>query len=91
MQADEREMWQREGWDWFNYRKAGTMLAQDDAEEPQWAELRIDFTPEDGTAQGTYEARVEACPSIETEHTTNYAAIYTHPQYVVTRLNKANR
>lgn len=85
MQAAEREMWQREGWRWFEYHKSGVVLDQDtgDKENPQWAEIRVEFASPDGGVRGAYEARVELCARVETEHTTGYPDIYAYPQYVV--------
>jgi hypothetical protein len=88
MQAAECEMWQREGWAWFGYRKTGQVLAQDDAEEPGWADVRIEYkVPQTGLC-GAYEARVEVQRRIETISTTGYEHTYPYPQYVVTRLEK---
>jgi hypothetical protein len=91
MQAAEREMWQREGWDWFEYHKVGTVLAQDPSpdgaeHEPQWAEVRVEFS---GTnIAGAYEARVEVCEPITTEYATGKPDTHAYRQYVVTRLVK---
>jgi hypothetical protein len=86
LQAAEREMWQREGWRWLGYHKSGSILARDDAESPQWADVHIEFAAPDGSARGAYAARVELCAHVETEHTTNDLATYPYPQYRVTRL-----
>jgi hypothetical protein len=87
-QVAEREIWQREGWDWFSYPKSATVLAQDEAEEPEWMEVRLEYeTPKTGVC-GAYEARVEIQHRIETIGTTGYERTYPYPQYVVTRLEK---
>ncbi len=88
MQAAEREMWQREGWAWFSYPKTGQVLAQDEAEEPEWVEVRVEFENPETGARMAYEARVEVQQRIETIGTTGYEHTYPYPQYVVTRLDK---
>ena len=88
LQAAEREMWQAEGWRGLDYHKSGVVLAQDDVdrEHPQWADVRVEFASPDGLQRGAYQARVERCASIETEHTTNYPNTYAYPQYRVNSL-----
>ncbi len=88
MQAAEREMWQREGWHWFDTPKEGTILAQDaDNQEPRWADVRIEFSELDGRL-AAYQAHVELGQPVETEHSTAEAHTYPYPQYVVTQLEK---
>jgi hypothetical protein len=89
MQAAEREMWQREGWEWFDYHKSGITIAQGaDGESPLWAEVRIKFAARDKNIQGAYAARIEVNRQVETEYATNNTETYPHRQYVVTRLEK---
>jgi hypothetical protein len=78
MQAAEREMWQREGWCWFDLPKRGMILAQDEGDDPQWAEVRIEFTMPDGSS-AAYEARVELCRYVETEHSSRQPHTYPYP------------
>lgn len=87
-QAAEREIWQCEGWNWFNYLKLATVLARDEAEEPSWMEIRLDYEVPETGARGAYEARVEVQQRIETIGTTGYERTYPYPQYVVTQLEK---
>lgn len=85
MQAAERDIWQREGWDWFNYPKSGRILEQGaSAEEPQWARVQFDFTTPQGAA--SYQARVEVSRRIETEYSSHNTETYAVPQYRVTSL-----
>lgn len=84
-QAAEREMWQREGWAWFDYAKSCTVLAADGEDDPRWMELRVDFT-RPGGIQDRYEARVEIKHKVETTHSTNHTGTYAYPQFVITRL-----
>lgn len=86
LQAAEREMWQREGWHWLGYHKSGSIVAQGDAESSHWADVRVDYAAPDGSARGAYEARVEVCARIDTEHTTNDPSTYPYPQYRVMSL-----
>lgn len=89
MQAAERDMWQREGWAWFDYLKTGTVLAKDTSqEESAWMEVCVQFASSDETVRGAYEARVELHQPVETPHTTGHEGTYAYPQYVVTRLKK---
>jgi hypothetical protein len=86
LQAAERALWQRYGWDWFNYRKTGTVLAQDLAEEhPAWAEVQIIFELASGALNEAH-ARVEVQRHIETIPTTDYSETYKYPQYSVRQL-----
>jgi hypothetical protein len=87
LQAAEREAFMREGWNWLDYCKSGKVVAQDSAEEPTWAEVRLDFTSPDGTVQGAYEARVEVESRITTITTTGCADTHEYVQYSVIRLN----
>ncbi|MGJ3251640.1 MAG: sucrase ferredoxin [Elainellaceae cyanobacterium] len=67
-QIAEREIWIKEGWDWLNYLKSGETLAisDPDADYPDWAEVRIDFSSPDGNISGAYEARIEAHSQVTT-------------------------
>jgi hypothetical protein len=87
-QAAEREIWQRVGWRWFDYFKAGMLLTQDEGEDPRWAEVRIDYTSPDGSDSGAYEFRVEVGQHIETIHSTGSSATYNYPQYIVTAVRE---
>lgn len=88
MQAAERDIWLKEGWEWFNYPKAGRVLEQDTAEEePQWALVQVDFTTPQGEA--SYTARVEVCHSIKTEYSSHNEETYNYPQYRVAWMKKS--
>ncbi|MBI1259734.1 MAG: sucrase ferredoxin [Chloroflexi bacterium] len=87
MQAAERELWQREGWCWFTYPKQATILAQDGAQEPQWAEVHMEFSASERT--GVYVLRVERRPPVDTEHSSSDSSRYPYPQYHVTLLEQA--
>lgn len=84
LQAAERDLWQRYGWDWFGWAKHGEVLAQD-ADDPAWAEVCITLTRPDGRRE-VWEARVEVARHIETITTTGNDHTYNYPQYIVTRL-----
>lgn len=88
MQVAEGALWQQEGWAWFGYPRSGEILAQDAADEPQWAEVAITFSTSDSFVRQTWLARVEVERSIETISTTGYTHTHAYPQYVVTRLEK---
>lgn len=78
-QAAERELWQQTGWAWFDYPKAGIISAQDDAETPQWADVRLMVD----TATGSVETDVHVSVShtIETPPSTDKPKISPYPQY----------
>jgi hypothetical protein len=71
LQAAERECLMLEGWAWQQTPKTGRILAQEESENPQWAELEING----------YRFRVEQTNSIELIHTSNQDKTYTYPQY----------
>ncbi|HEX2620467.1 MAG TPA: sucrase ferredoxin [Phototrophicaceae bacterium] len=84
LQAAERELWMRYGWDWFAADKSGEMIATgDNPEDPEWAEVRIDYMLHGSSETGSYRARVEVCRRITTSHSTN-SDVYPYPQYRVT-------
>ncbi len=90
LQAAEAAIWQREGWRWFEYPQQTALIAQAaDGETPRWADFRIDYTAPEGSS--SYEARVELDEPVATELSTGDAALYTYPQYRVTRLEKLDR
>ncbi len=91
IQAAEGALWQQEGWAWFGYSRSGEILAQDAAEEPQWAEVAIHFTVPGSFVPQTWHARVGVERSIETISTTGYTHTHHYPQYAVTRLERAVR
>lgn len=86
-QAAERELWLREGWAWFGFPKRGEVLAQEDAEEPTWAEVRFEFTDAEGHS-GAYYARVEVGHTVETPPQSGSEETYAYPQYDVVKLER---
>lgn len=81
MQTAECELWQRFGWEWFDYLKSGEIVAHDD--EQKWADVRISYASPDGQVHGDVEMRVEIVRTIETEHTSGNPNVHTYPQYRV--------
>ncbi|MCG8349716.1 MAG: hypothetical protein MI924_18275 [Chloroflexales bacterium] len=95
LQVAEREILLREGWGWFDYRRAGQIIAQNTASEASWADVRITFSSPDVQHQGAYTARVEVVGHIDTPYDTElheHAEIASprppHPQYRVTKLQR---
>ena len=88
LQVAERELWQRFGWEWINYVKTGAILAQDDNEDPLWADVRIEFRSPDGQC-GAYQIRVEVRDAIETIHTTGQTGTHKYPQYDVSEITES--
>ncbi|MBD2360329.1 sucrase ferredoxin [Anabaena minutissima FACHB-250] len=64
-QIAEREIWMQEGWKWLEYHKAGQVLASDEINQ-EWADVRIDYTTNDGNISSAYQARVEVKSSVMT-------------------------
>lgn len=83
LQALERQLWQEHGWDWFEYAKAGEIVNQDACDDPQWAELCLQYAPAADGVLRTAKARVEISHRIETEHATAQDEKLSYPQYLV--------
>ncbi len=90
LQVLERELFLRHGWAWRHYAKAGRVLAQDEAAqpdehgdvEPAWAEVQIDYvTPAGESLSAT--ARIEVTERIESIYSSGSAETYAYPQYEV--------
>lgn len=82
-QVAEREIWEREGWSWLEYRKAGWIRRK----EAERAEVTIAFRSPDGKVAGGYEATVELTHRLETLGATG-GVMMKAPQYRVTRLER---
>lgn len=87
-QVAERELWQREGWDWFEYAKCGEIVAQDrDEENPQWADVQINYQDPD-RGERRYQAHVVVSHTVETVPTTGRTETYSYPQYSIKTLEQ---
>jgi hypothetical protein len=85
-QAADCELWRREGWEWFDYTRHSTIVAQDDSgDEPLWARVRIDFTRPDG-ASSACTALVTMTHTVATRPSTGDAHDHAYPQYAVTEI-----
>lgn len=81
-QAAERELWQREGWSWFDYPKSGEIVDKEAGEEPQWADVVLRYTtPSDGAH--AWRAHVKVDRTLETMPSTDAEKTYKYPQYTV--------
>ncbi|NDJ17919.1 sucrase ferredoxin [Myxacorys almedinensis] len=90
-QIAEREIWMQEGWKWLNYLKRGETIAiaptHNDDEEPDWAEVRIEYASPDGNDIGVYEARIEVCGTVMTQwQSGNDQPVEETKQYRVSQL-----
>lgn len=90
-QIAEREIWIQKGWQWLNYLKCGETIAtaptQTEDEDPDWAEVRIEYTSPDGNDAGVYKARVEVCGTVMTQwRSGNDQPIEATKQYQVNQL-----
>jgi hypothetical protein len=87
LHAAERDLWQRHGWEWFDFPKRGETLAQDDdPEHPQWAEVRIRYAPSQAAGEQICSVRVEESHRIVTHPSTSHDDTYDYPQYRVARM-----
>ncbi len=85
-QVAERELWQQEGWAWFDYAKWGEVIELDSREaEPQWAKVRVIYSRPDGTT-GNYTATVAVSHTVETQYATEQAASHAYAQYALVAL-----
>lgn len=92
-QIAEREIWIQEGWNWLNYLKRGETIAiaptADENEEPDWAEVQIEYASPDGRTTGAYVARVEACGTVMAQwRSGDDQSLEETKQYRVSRLIK---
>lgn len=96
LQVAERELLMRHGWSWLEYRKAGRVLAQDEAGEPDrygrpipaWSDLRIEYESPDGRDCGAYEIRLMLEGHVETIPSSKTVDTYAYPQYSVVHLTE---
>ena len=87
LQAAEHEMWQREGWVWFEWVKTGRVVEADSGDRPTWAVVEVDYRSTDGSRAGCYRGRVTVEREVETIGTTGYEAVYPYAQYVVREMD----
>lgn len=87
-QAAEREIWQREGWRWFDYLRNGATTTQP-GDMRDKAQVCIEFTDTDG-AMGVYTAHVQISRTINTRHSTASDNCYAYPQYRVVALSRSS-
>ncbi len=67
-QIAEREIWIQQGWEWLTYSKQGQILSQGgDPDQPDWAEVEIEYVSQNGQIRGSYQARIEACGEVITQ------------------------
>lgn len=89
MQAAESALWQQHGWSWFDWRKSGRVTAIDEAEQPAWAEVRMEVITPEGTA-GAYDVRVEVQQYVETNISTGDDRMHNYPQYVAAKIEPSS-
>lgn len=93
-QIAEREIWMQLGWAWLDYLKAGKALVKEEVgqgQEPDWAEVRIDFAAINGSGSGAYEARVEVSGEVmSAPNSGKEMELKAVKQYCVSRLVKVN-
>ena len=89
-QAAERELWLRFGWDWMEWARSCTVLATDDAPEPQWQEFRFDAISPDGV-RDNFVLRVEIERTLETVHATDNTHTTAYPQFRVVESGKERK
>ncbi|MDZ8085078.1 MAG: sucrase ferredoxin [Nostoc sp. DedQUE12b] len=91
-QIAEREIWMQSGWSWLDYLKAGKVLTMEEVTQgnnPDWAEVRIDFV--DGDKTSAYEARIEVCSEVMSAlNSSKEMELKAVKQYCVSHLVKIN-
>lgn len=85
-QIAEREILVREGWGWTEHLKRGRTLEVD--EDAGRAKIRIEYTAQDGSLSGSYEATVEGSSSVMTLASSGAGALEEARQYRVSRLEE---
>lgn len=87
VQVAERECWQQHGWQWFKYPKCGTVIAQDTNENPQWANVRLQWRLRGDSATTTQELRIEQTESLETYPKSSEERTRLYSQYRVREIS----
>ncbi len=90
LQVADRELFMRHGWAWNDYLKSGQVLEYgppEQASEPDWAEVRIDYVAPCQNVRGAYTARVEQVGRTECIANSGDAEPYSFPRYQVVRLD----
>lgn len=85
MQAMERACLMQEGWIWQSYPKEGEIVAKDEGDEAQWADVRIRYITPDNMSC-TYRAHVRIEQVIMSNPSSNDEREYPYPQFVVENL-----
>lgn len=82
LQALERELLTRQGWEWLDIPKTAEVLEQDAADDPQWAEVRLDAWR--ASKPSSFHARVEISHSLPIRPRSDSPELKPYPQYRVT-------
>lgn len=82
LQTLEAELWQEQGWQWFDYPKSGEIIQQSDDE--QQAEICLHYRKADDATVYAVSAQLSISHKIETPHTTGVDDNYVYFQYFVT-------
>ncbi|MEM9954507.1 MAG: hypothetical protein AAF846_23060 [Chloroflexota bacterium] len=82
-QVAEMYLWQEIGWTWLDYKKSGRILQQDDADEPQWADVQIDYAIPDTNNLVSQVMRVEVERRLEANVSSGSDKSFAYPQFVV--------
>jgi len=85
MQALERICLMRKGWSWQTYPKRGEILAIDDCDEPQWADVRLSYITPNNILH-SYQAHVQIKQVIMSNPSSNDERQYPYPQYIVNEI-----
>jgi len=85
LQAAECDLWQRHGWVWFDCARSGKVIAQDEGDDPTWADVCIRYRAPGDRAGTSVMLRVEVSRYVETELSTGADATYAYPQYRISQ------
>jgi len=90
-QVADCELWQTHGWDWFDTNRSAEIIAQDDADNPQWAEIAIEYQHPDTSSVERTTMRVEISHTIKTNPSTGKDHAYEYPQYRIVKSEQVAR
>lgn len=86
VQVAEYHLWQEIGWEWLDYKKSGHILKRDNSDEPQWADVQIDYLPPHEEKTVSRIVRVEVTSYLEIQPATGKDDTYPYPQFVVNEI-----
>lgn len=91
LQTAECTLWQQHGWAWFEAQKSGEIVLKDSSQDdPQWADVRVEWSAAGSADLHSAEMRVEISHVIETPPSTGKPTTYAYPQYRIAEVVKSS-